>query len=199
MSFGTNKPWGLKPVRYLNGTPWNDAQNSYPIASAYATAIYTYDPITTLADGTIGIGVAGASCRGVFLGVQFIDTAGVVQNLPYWPAAQATLGSATATAFVADDPNLVFSMQETNGSGVAGTPLALADVGLNANFFVQAGAYPDYISQTSLNNATEATTGTLNMKILGLDPTPGNVVGSFANWLVTWNVHQLKSVGTDGV
>ncbi len=199
MSYGTNKPNGLMPRRYLNGSPWNEATNAYPIASAYATAIYQYDPVITLADGTIGIGVAGSPCRGVFMGCQFIDTSGTLQNLPYWPAAQAVFQAANATAFIMDDPNVVFTMQETNGSSAAGTPLALADVGLNINFVIGAGAAPDYISQTSINNTTENTTPTLNMKILGLTPYPGNVVGNFANWDVTWNTHQLKSVGTDGV
>lgn len=201
MSYGTNAGNGCKPLRYLNGTPWNGAQNSYPIASAYGTAVYTYDPVISLADGTIGIGVAGSPVRGVFIGVQFTDTTGTLQNLPYWPASQATFGSANATAFVEDDPNLVMTMQETNGSGAAGTPLALADVGLNINFYVQAAPNPSFngISGTTINNATEADTSTLNLKIMGLDPQPGNVVGNYANWLVTWNTHELKSVGTTGV
>jgi hypothetical protein len=199
MSYGVNKPCGLMPLRYLNGSPWNGAQNPYPIASGYVTAIYLYDPVITLNDGTIGIGVAGSPCRGVFLGCQFTDTSGTLQNLPYWPAAQAVFQTANATAFILDDPNVVLTMQETNGSGAAGTPLALADVGLNINFAVAAGAAPDYISGTSINNTTENTTPTLNMKILGLTASPGNVVGNFANWDVTWNTHQLKSVGTDGV
>lgn len=199
MSYGTNRGNGCKPIRYLNGSPWNGAQNGYPIASAYATAVYQYDPVISLADGTIGIGVAGSPVRGVFTGVQFTDTTGTLQNLPYWPAAQATFSSANATAFIEDDPNLVMTMQETNGSGAAGTALALADVGLNINFYVQAGAAPSYISGTTINNASEATDATLNLKIMGLDPYPGNVVGSYANWLVTWNTHELKSVGTTGV
>ena len=33
MSYGTNAPWGLKPVRYADGSPWNGGYNQYNIAS----------------------------------------------------------------------------------------------------------------------------------------------------------------------
>ena len=97
-----------------------------------------------------------------------------------------------------DDPNLVFSIQETNGSGAAGTPLALADRGLNANFLYTAGNTATGQSAVSLNNATEADTSSLNLKIIDLDPTPGNALGSFANWLVTVNNHLYKG-GVTGI
>jgi hypothetical protein len=50
----------------------------------------------------------------------------------------------------------------------------------------------------SINNATEADTSTLNCKILQLDPTPGNVVGAFANWHVIFNNHLYKG-GVTGI
>ena len=97
-----------------------------------------------------------------------------------------------------DDPNTVFTIQETNASGAAGTPLALADRGLNANFLYTAGTAATGQSAVSLDNSTEATTSTLNLKILQLDPTPGNVIGNFANWLVIMN-NQLYRGGVTGV
>ena len=54
------------------------------------------------------------------------------------------------------------------------------------------------MSGASINNTTEATTIGLNLQILGLDPYPGNVVGSFANWLVRINNHRFRA-GTTGV
>jgi hypothetical protein len=76
--------------------------------------------------------------------------------------------------------------------------LALADRGLNANFLYTAGSTATGQSAVSLNNATEADTATLNLKILQLDPTPGNAVGNFANWLVVLNNH-LYRTGVTGV
>lgn len=199
MSYGTNAPQGLVIKRYLNGTPYNGATNDYQIASGYPTNIFTDDPVIPLSDGTIGIGVAGSPCLGTFQGCKYTSTLGVYTFSPYWPASTTVQTGTTVTALIADDPNLVFSVQETNGSSAAGTPLALADRNLNINFAVGSGNTATGKSTTSINNTTEQTTSTLNLKILGLDNYPGNVVGSFANWEVTWNAHVLKSAGTTGV
>ena len=198
MSYGVNAPQGLRPVRYLNGAPWVGTLNAYPIASGYNTAIYTQDPVISLSDGTIGIGVAGSAYRGVFMGVKYNDSTNYPKFMPYWAASTATYGSAQATALILDDPNMVFDIQES-ASSPPGTPLALADRNLNANFAVAAGSTATGLTGTYLNNASEATTSTLNLKIIDLTPVPGNVVGNYANWLVTWNTHELKSVGTTGV
>lgn len=199
MSFGTNAPNGLQPIKKLDGSDWTSAINAYPIASGYNTNIFNGDPVAMLSDGTIGIGVAGASCRGVFQGVKYVQANGWVQFSPNWIAGTTVAAGTTVQALVLDDPNIVFSVQETNGAGGAGTPLTLADVGLNINFAIGSGIAAVGQSTTSINNTTEATTSTLNLKILGLDPNVENQIGAFANWLVTWNVHDLKSVGTAGV
>lgn len=68
MSYGTNAPNGFIPVKKLDGSAWTGATNPYQIASTYATALYRGDPVTTLADGTLGVGVAGSTCVGVFWG-----------------------------------------------------------------------------------------------------------------------------------
>ena len=198
MSYNTNAPQGLKPVRYMDGTAYTGKTNRYEIAGSYATAIGKNDPVAVLADGTIGIGVAGSQCRGVLQEVEFTNSSGVFTKQPNWPAAQAIKTGTKAYAFVADDPALLFDVQETDGSSAAGTPLALADRNLNINFAIGA---PNTlgVSTTSISNTTEAVTATLNMKIVNLSDYPGNALGNFANWLVTWNTHDLKSVGTLGV
>jgi len=192
MAYGTNAPNGLRPVKKLDGSAWTGQTTSYPVASGYGTSLFKGDPVTVLADGTLGIGVAGSSVVGVFFGIQYTDAAGNIVNSPNWVASSTTRGSVTATAFVVDDPNVVFTIQESNGSGAAGTPLTAADVGLNANFAVGTGSTATGNSGATLNNTTEADTSTLNLKILSLDPYPGNVIGAFANWLVVINNHRYR-------
>ncbi len=193
MSYGTNAPNGFQPVKKLDGSAWTGATNPYQIANAYATALFRGDPVTILAaDGTLGVGVAGATCVGVFWGVKYTDSTGVVKFMNYWPGNPGVLTGSTVEALVIDDPDTVFSIQETNNLGAAGTPLALADRGLNINFLYTAGSTSTGSSAVSIDNATEAATSTLNCKILQLDPTPGNVVGNFANWLVVLNNHLYK-------
>lgn len=198
MSYGTNAPNGFQPVKKLDGSAWTGATNPYQIASAYATALFRGDPVTTLADGTLGVGVAGATCVGVFWGVKYTDSTGTVRFMNYWPGNPGVLTGSVVEALVIDDPNTVFSIQETSGTGTAGTPLALSDRGFNINFLYTAGSTSTGSSAVSINNATEADTATLNCKILQLDPTPGNVVGAFANWLVTLNNHFYRG-GTTGI
>lgn len=205
MTYNSNGPNGLRPVRYRSGSPWNGATNQYNIASGYATGLFNGDPVTTLSDGTIGIGVAGASCRGIFMGTKYTQTDGTVvpgggsSGGNFWPASTTVQTGTTAIALIMDDNNVILTAQETNGSSAAGTPIALADRGLNINFAVGTGNTRTGMSGASINNTTEATTSTLNLKIIDLDPTVGNAVGSFANWLVAWNVQQFQSVGTVGV
>lgn len=193
MSYGTNAPNGFQPVKKLDGSAWTGATNPYQIANAYATAIFRGDPVTILAaDGTLGVGVAGATCVGVFWGVKYTDSTGVVKFMNYWPGNPGVLTGSVVEALVIDDPDTVFSIQETNNLGAAGTPLALADRGLNINFLYTAGSTSTGSSAVSIDNSTEAVTSTLNCKILQLDPTPGNAVGAFANWLVVLNNHLYK-------
>ena len=199
MSYGTNAPNGFQPVKKLDGSAWTGATNPYQIANAYATALFRGDPVTILAaDGTLGVGVAGATCVGVFWGVKYTDSTGVVKFMNYWPGNPGVLTGSTVEALVIDDPSTVFSIQETNNLGAAGTPLALADRGLNINFLYTAGSTSTGSSAVSIDNATEAATSTLNCKILQLDPTPGNVVGAFANWHVVLNNH-LYNGGVTGL
>ena len=199
MAYGTNAPQGLVPVKKLDGSAWTGATNPYQIANVYATAIFRGDPVTILAaDGTLGVGVAGATILGVFWGVKFIDSTGRGRFENYWPGNPGVQTGSFVEALVIDDPNTVFTIQETSGTGTAGTPLTLADRGLNANFLYTAGSTATGTSAVSLNNATEADGATLNLKILTLDPTPGNVIGAFANWHVVMN-NQLYRGGVTGI
>lgn len=201
---GVNAPFGLTPVRTRSGAPIAEATNQYAIASAYATAIYTGDPVIMLSDGTIGIGVAGSPSLGVFAGCKFQLTAPQANGQsfvfsPYWPASQAVKSGTVVEAMVVDSPDLVMMVQEADASGNAGTPLALADRNLNINFLIQAGTAATGQSRSTINNASENTTITLNLKILDLAPIPGNVVGNFAIWLCAWNNHLFQSQGTTGI
>jgi hypothetical protein len=198
MSFGTNAPAGLQPVRKLDGSAWTSSLNSYQIASDYASTLFTGDPVAVSSDGVLVRGVAGSAILGVFQGVKYIDSTGTAKFQAFWPGNPGVQTGSTVEALVLDDPNVVYTIQETNGSGAAGTPLALADRGLNANFLYTAGSTATGQSAVSLNNATEADTNSLNLKIIALDPTPGNAVGAYANWLVMLNSTQYRT-GITGV
>lgn len=197
MSYGVNAPKGLVPVRHGNGNPWTGGPVPYRITSGYNTSIFLGDPVKLAADGSIVLAAAGDLCVGIFAGASYRPSAfPYYQRNGHWVANTVTFDGSAAVGFVYDDPFLVFSVQESNAAGAAGTPLALADINLNIEFLYTAGDTTTGLSKVTINNETEATSSARNFRIVGLTSHPSNVVGSFANWDVAWNRHVRIPSGT---
>jgi len=203
-----SKPKGLVPVGYLNGSPWNGQARLYYVPVGNATALYVGDPVTRLtasadANGipSVSIGVAGAAICGVIVGFP-VSTAGPSLVGTTIDLTRRSLPVSTAGyVLVADDPNILFEIQEGTGTaGATGTALTAAAIGLNANFVVVAGASTVSDSGTVLDNGTEAVTATLNLKLMSLAQREDNAFGNYAKWIVKINNHQYGGgTGTLGV
>jgi hypothetical protein len=186
----SDNAFGLRPAKLGSSTPYCARIGTYFIPSSDSTAVYVGDPVK-LAGGADTDGIATVtlgSSTNAFVGV-------VVGVLP--ATADSTVYRAASSAryvFVADDPNQGFEIQEVSG----GTALTAAAVGLNANFTSAGGSTTSGLSTIELNNATEATTATLDFQLLGLAIRPDNVFGEHAKWLVRLNNHQFVD-GTTGV
>jgi hypothetical protein len=138
MSNGINAPYGLMVVQSQIGNGGTQKLGKYNIyASAngqntYAGNIFQGDMvkmsspldtvINSIAAGTIVAGLVpqagGAANRvsgvpvGIFVGCQFYDaTTRVLVNSDYWPAGRQVMAGTSITAFVNDDPEVVFKMQ----------------------------------------------------------------------------------------
>lgn len=192
MSYGNNvfAPMGLQPSQYQNGSTWNGQTSQYPLVSAYGTSLFRGDPITWDTNGTIKIGVAGSGIIGVFWGVQYTDSTGAYQFAQYWNANTVTSGSANATAFVIDDPNILFDIVVSNSTAAAPFYVAAVDLGRNANFSVAnsagstiSGNSGYYLDANSIGNGA-----TLSLKIIRLTPVPGNQFGTNSNTVQYNNV-----------
>ena len=178
-------PRGLVPVRYLSGAPYNGAVNHYSTATGDNVAIFIGDPVilsgtSSTINGQVYADVDQAATTDVMVGV-------VVGVMP--ATSDSLMHRAASTArilLVADDPNLLFEIQEVSG----GTPLAIADIGLNAAFVVGTGNATTGLSGVELNNSGEGTGNTLDLKIVGFQNRPDNEVGEHAKWLVRINRHQ---------
>lgn len=194
-----NKPFGLAPARYLSGAPWNGKAQVYFIPQADVNAYAIGDPVTlggnadsrgipSIVLATPGSGLLGAivSAGGLTAGGMKADP----NNL------NTTVIPATKTrpyyVLVADDPNIIFEVQEVN----SGTALTAAEVGLNANLV--SGVNSGYLSGWTLSNTTEAGTSTLDVKILRLTQRDDNEIGAAAVWDVLINNH-VFAAGTTGV
>jgi hypothetical protein len=172
MSYGTNKPWGLMPVRYQNGAAWNDQKTPYLLPSGYAANLFKYDPATPdpAHTGKVKIAIAGDGnvVLGAFVGFQWVDAnTGEVVFSDRWISGTVTQGGLDAVAFIADDPMLVFNMQ------VAGNTNTILTQDLLRNISLAAGAGDTYskLSGWYINQSTINTGSTLQMKILRFVPT----------------------------
>ena len=197
-----DRPNGLVPVKMLSGAPWNGQFNTYVVDVDDNTALFIGDPVKQADTGSDSAGesVYGRDTEGMMHVVQGTAGAQILGVIVGFSPNQDNLMQRhrpidqTRLVYVVDDPNVVFEIQEVSG----GTPLAAADVGLNASIVVGSGNTTTGLSGVELNNATEHT-NVLELRILGLSPRPDNAIGEHAKWLVSINMHQLNSVGTAGV
>jgi hypothetical protein len=84
-------------------------------------------------------------------------------------------------AYVADDPDQLFSIQESGA-------IAATDVSGNADILATAVTTATGMSNMELNSAS-VTTSTAQLRILRLDPSPDNEIGTNARWIVRINEH----------
>lgn len=196
---------GLTPVKSASGAPWNGQVNMYLLPSSNGTATFIGDLVKLAGSaGAAGTFVNGIDVEGMPTIAQSAagDThVGVVVGfLPDFNdlTKRHRVASTNRIALVADDPNTIFEIQESSG----GTPLTAAEVGLNANVVVNAGSATTGLSGMALNNATEAVTADLDLKILGMAAHPDNAIGALCKWLVLINTHSYggrSELGTVGL
>lgn len=91
---------GFNRARNQGGTGMQSGLSEYTIASGYATALGTGDPVKLQTDGTIIQATNSAPTLGVFQGCRYIDASNRIQIQKYWPASQTS--TETVTALVSD-------------------------------------------------------------------------------------------------
>lgn len=179
-----NAPFGLKPVRYLSGAPYNGAVNMYSVAAGYGTGIFIGDPVVDIGttqqiNGAYYKDVQLAATTDVITGVVVGVVPVTADSLPYRAASTQRI------LMVADDPNLIFEAQEATGGG-----LAAADLGLNISFNAGTPSTVTGLSGLTLKTDTEATTNTLALKLFGIVNRADNEIGDSCKWLVRINRHR---------
>lgn len=180
----TDRPSGFKPVRHMNGSPWNGETRQYLCDSGDSVAVYVGDPVKLAgSSGTAGQVVSGVNCEGMMTIAR--DTSGttgqlvvgvVVGFLPD-PTALGTKHRAASTsriALVVSALDTVFEVQED----AAGTPIAAASVGLATEIITTAGSTTTGVSGMLLDSSQVATTSTLPVKIIGLVNRPDNALST---------------------
>ena len=120
-----------------------------------------------------------------------------VSAVPHFKTLALRLGAERMTAGLArlafvgsPSAEVTWDIADETGRRVA------SEAGLNANLV--AGTNSGYVSGWLLTNSTEATTATLDVKLLGLSQrVPDNAFGAYAKWNVLLNNHVYRA-GADG-
>jgi len=118
-----------------------------------------------VAGGTIEVAGEGDSVIGVFAGCSFAKDNGEITFSKHWPAAQSVSGS-YATAYVYDDPSIVYAAQMEGASGIADIG-QLADMDDANSGSTVTGRSAQQISSTT-------GTSTAQLRILDFVNTPDN-------------------------
>jgi len=182
MANSSSTGFGLKPIKKVGQNYDAGGLGEYPVAAS-ATAIYNQDMVAMANTGTAAVAAAGTELNlGSLNGVFYTDAT------TSKPTFQNYLqGSNTATdivAFINDDPNQIYEVRSNNSSASAQT-----DVGNTAEISYSAGASPNYISRTTLDDSTLNTTKQ-QLKIVGVSRDPENSDLTSAN--VVWRVVILE-------
>jgi len=198
---------GFKPVK-TNVGPYTGQGNVYFVPASDSSVIMVGDAVKLLGDARAATGVptvtrvSGATDipLGVVVGILFSGM-GDAQNIPPVNDLNTPIYRRASTdryLLVADDPNLVYEVQLSGAGPVAAT--VTAAVGLNGQFVVAAGSTVSGASGMQLDSASQATTATLPLKIVGIPNRPDNVPGdAFISYYVKLNSSTLGSLGTTGV
>jgi hypothetical protein len=185
-------PFGMQPIRHKSGAPYNGSANPYYIPASYGTALFVWDPViktgtsnTTEQEGyqagtlpEINKATAGDgnSLTGVIVGFG-VDPSNL--STQYNPASTERI------AWVADDPDLVFRIQDDGSAALDAT-----SVGLNANLiFTASGSTVTGKSGAELDATTPAADASNQLTIQRLHYILDNELGVNAVWEVKINQH----------
>lgn len=199
----TSRISGFRPVKHLNGSPYNGQANLYYVASA-ADEILVGDVAklgsTTDVNGIATADLCGATDVpiGIVVGIMHskFDPAGGMttgSTALDLPAAAQIAASGAGYILVADAPDVICEVEASNGTPV------VTDVGLNASHANGTRTSATVVSPAYLDFGTEAPGSTLNFQILGFVRRPDNEIGASAKLHVRFNRHQFQSVGTTGI
>lgn len=146
-------PKGFKPSMRADGAAFTGGYNPYRIVTNLGTVIAQGDMVKLLATGTIAACAAGDVPVGIFQGIQYTKSNGVIVKSNFWNGSDTLLSFSSVEAYVVDDPNILYEGQIGNSASTAvgpensGTTHAQTDVGQMYDIAVGAGSF----AFTSLN------------------------------------------------
>ena len=187
MANSSSTGFGMKPVKMAGQSANTAGLGEYPVAAS-SSAIYNQDLVAAATSGFAAVAAAGTEqLLGSLNGVFYTDAS---TSKPTFQAY--LLGSNTASDIVAlvnDDPHQMYEIRSNNAGASAQT-----DVGNTADIAYSAGASPNYISRTTLNDSSLSDSASKQVKIVGVSRDPDNNDLASANvvWRVIISEHFFK-------
>jgi len=171
--------FGLRPIRYASGAPYNGAVNKYYVPSSDSTAIYVGGLVKMAgsadADGVPSV-TGNVATGDTVIGVVVSVDADTADSTRYRAA------STERYVYVADDPSLLFAVQEDSVGGA----LAATNVGNTADLTgFTSGSTVSALSSIEIDSSTAVAPGTdEDVQIIRLWNAPDNEIGNNAIWEV---------------
>lgn len=184
-------PAGFKPVKHLNGSPWNGKVSTYYVPATDSTALFKGDAVKSAGSAdatgkfpTVTQAAAGDAIRGVVVGFGEDPHIMIKADNPYLTHRPA---STAMYVLVVDDPSVIFEIQED--SDVAA--LAADDVGLSADVIVGTGNTTTGKSAMEIDSDSKTALAAA-LKILRVVDREDNALGNQCKWEVLIAEHEMK-------
>ena len=200
MATNTSRINGARPVKHLNGSPYNGQCNIYEVPAGETAPVFKGDfvimsnsdasDVYNAVEVVAGSGevTTGVLIVGVVVG--FVNDFSTNRDLPIY-----SKGSAKRLVYVADSPDLVFEIQD--GGTV---PCTMALIGSNTGIQATAGSTVTGNSKMTTGATAPSTSNALPLKIYGVVNSPDNnfATAGVANQklLVLINTHYWQAPAT---
>lgn len=194
-----NKPMGLSAIGNIGTNEFNGQVRVYYIAQGDTNAYAIGDPVATNsgaadANGVSAVTLATAGNSALLRGA-IMSMGGTIEGAMYGDPNNLTITVIPATktygyyVAVADDPSIIWEIQEFSGSG--STNFTAADIGKNCN--LKAGTNNGFVSGWVLDDtAASSTSNTRQVRLMGIARRADNAFGSYCKFLVMINQHELN-------
>lgn len=185
-----NAAFGAEPVSSVSGNAPIQTNEYYAAASE---ALYI-GQLVRLTGSSDSDGRAAVQALAAGSGTPVGIVRAIRRNVASLPDSQNYKKTADVVYVqVADDPDIEFLMQTSNGT------LAVTDVGSNADIAVVAGSTLYGNDKSYLDVATVNTTSTLPVMIVGVEPKIGNSVGQYCIVRCRFNNHAKGNAGRTSI
>jgi hypothetical protein len=183
-----NAPFGLRPMRRVDGLPWAGAIQKRPIQNGFATSLFRGDLVTWNTSGYLTrYANGGAIADAVFMGCNYLDAvSGRRVWSPFYPGAVVATGDIEGDFMM--DSDVLCELQTDN------TVPTIAIIGGNIDITATAGSTANGQSAEVGVLGGVAVTATLPLRIESFSTEPDNdPTAAFARVMVTLNTQGRRT------